>query len=83
MKLFNWFSILARKFSLDLFKVYHYSFVKKTFIKTDIPYALKPMCGDLHTQYKANKTPISQTMVEQYIFNQPANKIFWRIFLSK
>ena len=83
MKLFNWFSILARKFSLDLFKVYHYSFVKKTFNKPDIPYALKPMCGDLHNLYKANKLPISQTMVEQYVFTQPANKIFWRIFLSK
>ena len=83
MKLFNWFSILARKFSLDLFKVYHYSFVKKTFNKPDIPYALKPMCGDLHNIYKANKLPISQTMVEHYVFTQPANKIFWRIFLSK
>lgn len=83
MKLFNWFSMLARKFSLDLFRTYHYSFVKKTFNKPDIPYALKPMCGDLHTQYRANKLPISQTMVEQYVFTQPANKIFWRIFLSK
>ena len=83
MKLFTWFSMLARKFSLDLFRTYHYSFVKKTFNKPDIPYALKPMCGDLHNQYRANKLPISQTMVEQYVFTQPANKIFWRIFLSK
>lgn len=83
MKLFTWFSMLARKFALDLFRTYHYSFVKKTFNKPDIPYALKPMCGDLHNIYRANKLPISQTMVEQYVFTQPANKIFWRIFLSK
>jgi hypothetical protein len=82
-QLFNWFSMLARKFALDLFRTYHYSFVKKTINKPDIPFALKPLCGDLHNQYKANKTPISQTMVELYVFEQPANKIFWRIFLCK
>ena len=82
-QLFNWFSMLARKFALDLFRTYHYSFVKKTINKPDIPFALKPLCGDLHNQYKANKTPISQTMVELYVFTQPANKIFWRIFLCK
>ena len=82
-QLFNWFSMLARKFALDLFRTYHYSFVKKTINKPDIPFALKPLCGDLHNQYKANKTPISQTMVELYVFEQPVNKIFWRIFLSK
>ena len=44
---------------------------------------MKPMCGDLHTEYMKNKVPISPTMVEQYIFSQPVNKMFWRIFVDK
>lgn len=79
-QLFKWFAMLLHRFSLHLFKIYHYSFVKKTINKPDIPFALKPLCGDLHTNYKNNKIPISQSMVEQYVFTQPANKIFWRIF---
>ena len=43
---------------------------------------MKPMCGDLHTEYLKNKVPISPTMVEKYIFDQPVSKIFWRILNS-
>jgi hypothetical protein len=82
MQLFTWFSNLARMFSNNLFKIYHNSFVKKTMNKPDIPYTMKPLCGDLHNGYKANKVPVSNTMVEQYIFEQPASKIFWRLFTN-
>jgi hypothetical protein len=41
---------------------------------------LKPLCGDLHKTYMENKTPITQTIVEQYLFDQPVTKIFWRLF---
>ena len=82
-QLFYWFANVARGYSINLFKVYHHSFVKKTFEKTNIPYSMKPMCGDLHNMYKANKCPISQTMVEQYIFEQSAGKVFWRLFSGK
>ena len=44
---------------------------------------MKPMCGDLHNMYKNNKVPISQSMVEQYVFEQPAGKVFWRLFSGK
>ena len=81
-KLFNWFISLVRFYSVNLFKIYHNAFVKKTFLKADIPFSMKPMCGDLHTEYLKTKVPNSPTMVEQYIFNQPVNKIFWRIFLD-
>ena len=81
-KLFNWFLSLVRIYALNLFKIYHNAFVKKTFPKSQIPFSMKPMCGDLHTEYLKNKVPISPTMVEQYIFNQQVNKIFWRIFLD-
>jgi len=81
-KLFNWFLSLVRLYSINLFKIYHNAFVKKTFQKSDIPYSMKPMCGDLHTEYLKNKVPNSPTMVEQYIFNQPVSKIFWRLFLD-
>jgi hypothetical protein len=81
-KLFNWFLSLVQIYSVNLFKIYHNSFVKKTFQKSQIPFSMKPMCGDLHTEYLKNKVPISPTMVEQYIFKQPVNKIFWRIFMD-
>ena len=73
---------LVKIYSINLFKTYHNAFVKKTFQKSDIPYSMKPMCGDLHTEYLKNKVPNSPTMVEQYIFNQPVSKIFWRLFLD-
>ena len=82
-KLFNWFLTLVHGYGIGLFKVYHYAFVKKTFVKTDIPYSMKPMCGDLHKLYLSNKCPISQTMVIAYLFKQNASQIFWRLFLDK
>lgn len=82
-QLFYWFASLAQGYSVNLFRVYHNSFVKKSMDKYNIPYSMKPMCGDLHNMYKANKVPISQTMVEQYVFNQSAGKIFWRLFSGK
>jgi hypothetical protein len=82
-QLFYWFASVARGYAINLFKVYHNSFVKKTFDKHNIPYSMKPMCGDLHSMYRNNKMPISPTMVEQYIFEQPAGKVFWRLFSGK
>jgi hypothetical protein len=82
-QLFYWFASLAHGYSVNLFRVYHNSFVKKSMDKYNIPYSMKPMCGDLHNMYKNNKVPISQSIVEQYVFSQSAGKIFWRIFSSK
>jgi len=67
-QLFYWFATLARGYAINLFRVYHTSFVKKTMDKYNIPYSMKPMCGDLHTMYKTNKMPISQSMVETLFF---------------
>lgn len=82
-QLFYWFASLAHGYSVNLFRVYHNSFVKKSMDKYNIPYSMKPMCGDLHNMYKANKVPISQSMVEQYVFSQGAGKMFWRLFSGK
>ena len=79
-QIFMWFYTLIHNYSLNLFKMYHYSFVKKSFNKPDIPYDLKPLCGDLHTLYKSNNTPITNTIVEQYLYELPASKLFWRLF---
>ena len=79
-QIFMWFYTLIHNYSLHLFKTYHYSFVKKSFNKPDIPYDLKPLCGDLHKMYKSNNTPITNTIVEQYLFELPASKLFWRLF---
>lgn len=82
-QLFYWFASLARGYAINLFRVYHNSFVKKSIDKYNIPYSMKPMCGDLHNMYKTNKIPISQSMVEQYLFSQSAGKMFWRLFSGK
>lgn len=82
-QIFYWFASLAQGYSVNLFRVYHNSFVKKSMDKYNIPYSMKPMCGDLHNMYKANKVPISQSMVEQYVFSQSGGKIFWRLFSGK
>jgi len=82
-QLFYWFATLARGYAINLFRVYHNSFVKKSMDKYNIPHSMKPMCGDLHNMYKENKIPISQSMVEQYLFSQSAGKIFWRLFSGK
>ena len=81
--LFFWFANITREYSINLFMVYHNSFVKRTFAKYNIPYSMKPLCGDLHNLYKQNKIPISQLMVEQYIFTHTAGKLFWRLFSGK
>ena len=83
VKLFNWFLNLVRSYSINLFTVYHNSFVKKTMQKSEIPFSMKPMCGDLHKLYMSNKVPITPQSVELYVFNQSSSKIFWRMFLDK
>ena len=82
IKLFNWFFTLIRNYSMNLFRIYHLTFVKKTLIKQNIPYSMKPMCGDLHNEYMKNKIPTTNLMVDAYIFSQKPTKIFWRLFLD-
>ena len=79
-QIFMWFYSLVNNYAIKLFKVYHYSFVKKTFEKKNIPFSLKPMCGDLHTLYKSNSVPITKSFIEQYLVEQPASKLYWRLF---
>ena len=79
-QLFMWFSSLTRAYASYLFKCYHHSFVKKDMNKNDIPYSMKPLCGELHKMYMSNKCPITNTMVEQFIFQMPSGKVFWRLF---
>jgi len=82
-QLFSWFANMTRAYSLHLFKCYHHSYVKKDMDRNLIPFSMKPMCGELHKLYMSNKVPISNTMVEQFIFSQPAGKVFWRLFSGK
>ena len=79
-QIFMWFYSLVNNYAIKLFKVYHYSFVKKTFEKKNIPFSLKPMCGDLHTLYKSNNVPITKNFIEQYLVEQTASKLYWRLF---
>ena len=81
-ELFQWLALLINGLSFNLFKTYHNTFVKKLFEKSSIPYHLKPLCGDLNKQYWTDKVPVSRTMVENYITNLTASKVFWRLFYT-
>jgi hypothetical protein len=78
--IFIWFANLIHSYSYSLFNSYHYSFVKNKISKQNIPYTMKPLCGELHKMYLEHKIPISPSTVEQFIFNLPAGKLFWRLF---
>ena len=38
------------------------------------------MCGDLHTLYKSNNVPITKFIIEKYLLEQTASKLYWRLF---
>ena len=78
--LFVWFSNCVRAYAHSLFNMYQDSFVRHKMQKSNIPYSMKPLCGDLHRAYLETKCPTSITMVEQYLFTQPCGKVYWRIF---
>lgn len=78
--MFGWFAECVRSFARGLYNTYQNAFVKRSMAKYDIPFTMKPLCGELHKAYTATKLPTSITMVEQFMFNMPAGKVFWRIF---
>lgn len=80
--LFQWFNSCVQQYSYWLFNIYQSAFVKKQMIKTDIPYMMKPQCGDLHTSYLETKKPINLNFVNNYVYNLPFGKVFWRVFNS-
>jgi hypothetical protein len=82
LSLFQWFANSVRFYAQNLYTVYQMAFVRRQMNKTDIPYSMKPLCGDIHKAYMETKLPTSITMVEQYLFTQPCGKIFWRIFTT-
>ena len=38
------------------------------------------MCGDIHTLYKSNQIPITKFIIEKYLLDQTASKLYWRLF---
>ena len=48
--------------------------------KIDIPFELKPLCGELHNDYIKNRIPINLNKVISMVNAMPAKKIYWRIF---
>ena len=81
-RLFRWFFTIVRNYGFNLSTMYHNTFVKRITPKHEIPFSMKPLCGDLHKQYLETKTPMTHGMVLEYLFRQPENKIFWRLFMQ-
>ena len=80
--MFQWFNCCVQQYCVYLFNIYQSAFVKKQILKQDIPYMMKPQCGDLHTSYLQTKTPINLIYVTNYVYNLPFGKVFWRVFNS-
>ena len=82
-RIFNWFLGMVSNYSAHLFQVYHFAFVKRIKQKSDIPFSMKPLCGELHKLYLANRVPITKIMVDKFIYEQPNSKLYWRLFTVK
>lgn len=78
--LFNHYNQKVYGVTRDLHSTYMAAFVNKSMVKSDIPFAFKPMCGDLHKLYQESGKPVTLGVVINYINNSPVNKIYWRIY---
>ena len=59
----------------ELHDCYVKFFIKKEIEKKDIPFQLKPLVFDLHKIYKQHQTKITNSVVNQYIYNLPEKKL--------
>ena len=59
----------------ELHDCYINFFIKKEIEKKDIPFQLKPLVFDLHKIYKQNQTKITNSVVNQYIYNLPEKRL--------
>lgn len=78
--IFTWYDVLISGMNHQLFQEYHNVFVRKTMQAQAISYAFKPLCGELHKLYKANRQPITRDSVIQFVAKLEHNQIYWRLF---
>jgi hypothetical protein len=60
--------------------VYYMAFIGHKMDRKDIPYSLKPICGELHKIFQQTKQPTTLDTVRAFYMTQPAGKVFWRLF---
>jgi hypothetical protein len=78
--IFTWYDVLISGMNHQLFQEYHNVFVRKTIQAQTISYAFKPLCGELHKIYKAERTPITRDTVIQFVSRLEHNQVYWRLF---
>lgn len=64
----------------QLFNVYQAVFVRKEMPAKEIEYKFKPMCGDLHKAYMAEKRGRIKKDVVEYVNSRDWYQIYWRLF---
>jgi hypothetical protein len=64
----------------NLYDVYQSVFVRKEMHAKEIEYKFKPMCGDLHKAYMAEKRGRIKKDVIEYINSREWYQIYWRLF---
>ena len=83
---FNIFGKFHEKFIKLINKtqnIYYMVFVAHKINKHEIPYALKPICGELHNQYMITKIPTTNETVMNYYMMQDSKKLYWRLFSAE
>jgi len=78
--IFTWYDVLISGMNHQLFQEYHNVFVRKSMPAQAISYAFKPLCGELHKLYKANRQPITRDSVIQFVSQLEHNQVYWRLF---
>jgi hypothetical protein len=61
-------------------KVYYRAYIKKTLDWKEIPYALKPICKELHNIYLNTRMPTTNESIQNYYYSLQPSKVFWRLF---
>ena len=59
----------------ELHECYINHFIKKTIVTKDVPYQLKPLIFDLHRIYQNQKIKITNSVVNDFIYNMPEKKL--------
>lgn len=78
--IFNWFTQSVHAMTNNLYLEYMAVFVEKVKHAREIPYEFKPLCGELHKAYLANRKPTTPNEVIKFVNGMPYFQVYWRLF---
>lgn len=78
--LFNWYASLVNSLCYSIYSEYQTVFVRHNKTSSEIPFALKPACCDLHKIYLQTRTPTTLQKTTEFVNRMPDFQIYWRLF---